>query len=279
MKPSAFRYERPASLDALFDLLSGPGDKAVLAGGQSLIPAMNFRMARPALVVDLAGIPELREIVREDGAIRIGATVTHAQLEDGAAPGPVQSFLRRVAGGIAFRAIRNRGTIGGSLAHADPAADWLTALSCMQAEVEIANKSGRRRVAMEAFVLGPMTTALGDGEIITAVVLPDPGETAFGWHKAVRKSGEFAEALAAVRLAPDGAECWVGAIESPVRLPGRYDPAALAGDSRLGGRPEFEAVRQGVREMAPDADDYAVQLAAVAVCRAIAEAGAGEGAA
>ena len=120
----------------------------MLAGGQTLGPMLNLRLAQPALLVDITRIPELAAVHEDGDAVTIGATVTHAAIEDGRVPDPTGGFLARVARGIAYRAVRTRGTIGGSLAHADPAADWLSCLTALGAEVVIAGAGGsapRRR--------------------------------------------------------------------------------------------------------------------------------------
>ena len=132
MKPVAFDYARPASgRRRRCGLLAGNADAKVLAGGQTLGPMLNLRLAQPALLVDITRIPELAARHEDGDAITIGATVTHAAIEDGRVPDPTGGFLARVARGIAYRAVRTRGTIGGSLAHADPAADWLACLAAL----------------------------------------------------------------------------------------------------------------------------------------------------
>src|SRR5579862_2850801 len=136
MKPAPFAYQRPANLGEATAALSGDDpDVKAIAGGQSLGPMMNLRLARPSRLVDISRLPELRAVSDGRDAAAIGAAVTHAEIEDGDAPDPLHGFLRHVAGGIAYRAVRNRGTIGGSLAHADPSADWLSALMAADARV------------------------------------------------------------------------------------------------------------------------------------------------
>ena len=138
MKPVAFDYARPASVAEALRMLAGNAEAKVLAGGQTLGPMLNLRLAQPALLVDITRIPELAAVTEDADAVTIGATVTHAAIEDGRVTDPTGGFLRRVARGIAYRAVRTRGTIGGSLAHADPAADWLSCLTALGAEVLIA---------------------------------------------------------------------------------------------------------------------------------------------
>ena len=135
MKPFAFDYEKPATIAAALALLGEAGDDAkVLAGGQSLGPMMNMRLARPRQLVDITGIPELRQVTDDGDAVVFGACVTHATIEDGRIPDPTGGMMPNVAAGIAYRAVRNRGTIGGSLVHADPAADWITTLAAIGAD-------------------------------------------------------------------------------------------------------------------------------------------------
>ncbi len=161
MKPVDFAYERPETLAAALDLLARD-DFAVraMAGGQSLGPMLNLRLAQPDLIVDISGIPELRSVRNDGEDVAIGAGVTHARLEDGVCSDRVGDVLADIAGGIAYRAVRNRGTIGGSLAHADPSADWVVCVAALGAELVLASKAGQRTVAAAAFMLGPFETVL-----------------------------------------------------------------------------------------------------------------------
>ena len=128
MKPARFAMERPRDLAAALAMIAGAdGTTKIIAGGQSLGPMLNLRLIEPDRVIDISAVPELRRIDRADGALVIGACVTHADIEDGRVPDVANGMMARVAAGIAYRAVRNRGTIGGSLAHADPAADWVSA--------------------------------------------------------------------------------------------------------------------------------------------------------
>ena len=214
MKPAAFDYVRPSTVaEALSALHSTPGAK-VLAGGQTLGPMLNLRLARPAVLVDITRIPELAAVTEDRDAVTIGATVTHAAIEDGRVPDPTGGFLARVARGIAYRAVRTRGTIGGSLVHADPSADWLACLTALRAEVLVAGRGGSRRVLVPAFVRGAMETELAPGELLTAVRIPRfPREARFGFHKICRKTGEFADAMAVVVAIPP--HSYLAAVVSP----------------------------------------------------------------
>jgi aerobic carbon-monoxide dehydrogenase medium subunit len=219
MKPARFVMERPRDLEATLTLIAdADGMTKIIAGGQSLGPMLNLRLVEPDRVIDVSGVSELRRVDREDGALIIGACVTHADVEDGRVPDVTNGMMARVAAGIAYRAVRNRGTIGGSLAHADPAADWVSALSALGSEVEIASRAGgRRRIAINEFVLGPLDVALAADEIVIAVWVPVlPSSARWGYVKHCRKVGEFAEAIgAAVIDAKEGrGRAVIGAVEA-----------------------------------------------------------------
>ena len=145
MKAPAFDYVRPQSLSEAVGLLAaGGGEARVVAGGQSLLALMNLRVASPALLIDIARLPELA-VVSEDGdTVNLGAGITHAMIEDGRVPDPSRGLMPHVAAGLSYRAIRNRGTIGGSLALAGPAADWPPVFSALDAEVTVRGPNGRR---------------------------------------------------------------------------------------------------------------------------------------
>ncbi|MCB4769307.1 FAD binding domain-containing protein [Ancylobacter sp. Lp-2] len=204
MKAARFDYQRPATVAAAVAALGGDHGAKPVAGGQSLGPMLNLRLARPSCLVDVAKIPELRRVEERADGVLYGAAITHAEFEDGAVPDPTPGFLARVAHGIAYRAVRNRGTVGGSLVHADPAADWPTTLTALGARVVLAGPQGTRELALEDFLLGAFSTALEEGEIVTGVFVPRCSAGArFGYRKSCRKVGEFAEAMCAV-LADDG---------------------------------------------------------------------------
>ncbi len=202
MKAARFDYEAPASLDEALGQLA-EGGKAI-AGSQSMGPMMNMRLATPDRVVDLRRLPELTGYSRGDGKLTIGAAVTHAQIEDGALPDVTRGMIPSVASNIAYRPVRTRGTIGGSLCHADPAADWPTALTALGANLVLAGRNGRRRVAIDDFLLGAFATALADGEILAAVEVPELSEgVRWGYYKFCRKTGEFAETICGIVYDPD----------------------------------------------------------------------------
>jgi carbon-monoxide dehydrogenase medium subunit len=200
MKPAAFDYARPESVAAAIALLeAADGGAKVIAGGQSLGPILNLRLAQPRLLVDVTHIPELKEVTRTPDDSFIGSCVTHAQLEDGEVPDVSRGFMKEVAGGIAYRAVRNRGTIGGSACHADPAGDWVTALLLLSAVALIEGPDGRSEIGMTEFVTGPFSTQLDANQILVGFRIPGLGvRVRWSWYKFCRKPGEFADAIAAV---------------------------------------------------------------------------------
>ncbi len=267
MKPARFDYERPADIAGALALIAQDGIEAkLLAGGQSLGPMLNLRLAQPELLVDVRRLPELTRIETGDGWVTIGACVTHSAIEDGTVPDETNGMLRMVAGGIAYRAVRNRGTIGGSLAHADPAADWPTALAALGAEALVVGPGGARRtVPVAALMLGMFTTALEPTELIEAVRVPRLSPAArWGYYKLTRKAGEFAHAIGAVVRDPArGIErAVIGATGgAPIVI---ADAKALAADPR--------AIAAAV-DASPLADDpYERQIHIVALERAFRQA-------
>jgi carbon-monoxide dehydrogenase medium subunit len=230
VKPAPFAYERPQSLAEACALLAEGGAK-LLAGGQSLGPMLNLRLVQPEMLVDLAGLGELKASERLGDGARLGALVTHAQIEDGRAPDPTGGILPRVACGIAYRAIRNRGTLGGSLAHADPAADWLTVLAALGATAIASGAEGERRVAVAKFATGAFETVLGEAEILAAVEIPAVSAGArWGYVKLARKPGEFADAMAAVLRDPGRgvSRAVIGATHGPPMVFEDFSEAAFA---------------------------------------------------
>jgi carbon-monoxide dehydrogenase medium subunit len=231
MKPAPFGYERPRDLNSALSMLAAAGGSAkVIAGGQSLGPMLNLRLVQPELVVDISGLAELKQAELRDGELVLGALVTHADIEDGRTADVTRGAMRGVAANIAYRAVRNRGTIGGSLSHADPAADWISALAALGARVALRSLAGARVMAIEAFVVGALESALHAGEIVEAVhVPPRPVSAQWGYAKSCRKTGEFAHAIGAVLVDPARASARVviGAIDTvPIVL---TDAAELFG--------------------------------------------------
>ena len=209
MKPARFEYECPTDTAAAI-ALAARSDLMVkfIAGGQSLGPMLNLRLAQPDVLVDLTGIAELTQVEETADSLSIGACVTHADIEDGRVPDLAGGMLRSVARGIAYRAVRNRGTIGGSIAHADPSADWISCLAALGASVVVRGASGRRSVPIEEFMLGVFETTLLSGELVEAVAVPRLSNQAkWGFYKVCRKTGEFANAIGAVLFDPARSVC------------------------------------------------------------------------
>ena len=145
MKAAAFAYERPSDLKAALALMAETREAAkIIAGGQSLGPMLNLRLVQPELIIDITSLAELKRAERSGDELVIGACVTHGDIEDGRVPAVLDGLLPRVAGSIAYRAVRNRGTIGGSLAHADPAADWPPVLVALESEILVRSRRGAR---------------------------------------------------------------------------------------------------------------------------------------
>jgi carbon-monoxide dehydrogenase medium subunit len=231
MKAASFAYRRPSDLQmALAMMADTDGTAKIIAGGQSLGPMLNLRLVSPDLIVDISGLSELKQAERSGDDLVIGACITHGDIEDERIPDVTRGAMQRVAAGIAYRAVRNRGTIGGSLSHADPAADWVSALAALEARVTLQSLAGKRHLAIEAFVTGPLETMLRPGEIVASIRVPVMRPSArWGYVKACRKPGEFAHAIAAVLIDPETAasRAVIGAVDAaPIVL---SDAAALFG--------------------------------------------------
>jgi aerobic carbon-monoxide dehydrogenase medium subunit len=198
MKAPPVDYVRPRSLTEALDLLANSGAEGrVIAGGQSLVAMMNLRLASPGLLIDIARLPELLTVADHADAVTLGACVTHAAIEDGRVADPSGGLMPRVAATLAYRAIRTRGTIGGSLALADPAAEWPAVLAALDAEVIVYSSRGRRSLKCSEFTTGIFQTKLADNEIIESARVPKlSADARCGYLKLCRKSGEFANALA-----------------------------------------------------------------------------------
>jgi carbon-monoxide dehydrogenase medium subunit len=217
MKPAPFRYLSPATVEEASSVLAAHGGEAkILAGGQSLMPMLNFRLARPAALVDVNRIPSLAFVERDDGTLRIGALTRQAELEDSPDVGRAVPLVSKAMRLVGHRATRNRGTLGGAIAHADPAAELPAVLLALSAEVvAVSQARGERVVGTDDLFLGPFTTALEPDEILVEVRLPAQEAEA---HSAVveiaRRKGDFALAGIAAAVALDG--------------DGRFGPSRLA---------------------------------------------------
>jgi aerobic carbon-monoxide dehydrogenase medium subunit len=199
MKAAIFDYAVPKTVSEASTLLGTAGvATAAIAGGQSLLPMLNLRVALPDLLVDIGRLQELKEVAATPSNIRIGALTTHAAIEDGKLPEAFGGLMQKVASKISYRAIRNHGTIGGSVALADPASDWTGCLMALGAHVRISGLKGTRSQPISEFVLGQYSTSLTSDEIILGFDVPRPDAAALRWgfFKVVRKSGAFADSIA-----------------------------------------------------------------------------------
>ena len=249
MKLPPFAYARAGSVDEALELLAeGGGEAKLLAGGQSLVPVLAYRLVRPTHLVDVDGLEGLDGIAELDGELEIGALVRHVQLERASLSG-AHRLLALAASQIGHAPIRTRGTLGGSIAHADPAAELPVAALALDARVVARSLEGEREIPAAAFVLGPFTTALEPGEMIVAVRFPAPAERSYaGFREFALRSGDFALASAGVVVEFDGggvvsrARIVVGAVEPAPRaldeaarplVGGRLDDGAVADAARL----------------------------------------------
>jgi aerobic carbon-monoxide dehydrogenase medium subunit len=209
VKPVKFEYARPADVSAA-TALGGREDLSVkfIAGGQSLGPLLNLRLVQPELLIDITGIEELKRVEEKADALLIGSCITHADIEDGRVPDVTGGAMRSVAAGIAYRAVRNRGTIGGSLAHSDPSADWISALSALAAQAVVRGPRGQRRVAVEMLIRGVLEPELEPGELLMGVEVPRlSASSRWGYYKHCRKTGELAHAIGAFLYDPERTVC------------------------------------------------------------------------
>ena len=265
MKAAQFDYLRPRDLGEALTALRAVDAKPI-AGGQSLGPMLNLRLARPKLLVDVSRLAELKPITDEGDAWRIGAAVTHAQIEDKPLAGCEP--LAKVARAVAYRAVRNRGTVGGSLAHADPAADWPLVLAVLDATVRVAGPAGRRDIKADALMTSSFTTQLRDDEILESIRVPKlSGGARWGYYKFWRKTGEFPEASAALLLDPQRrvARLFAGALDRP---PQPLENVARAVAEH--GTASRDMIDAGLARVAPGMGPAARKLRATAVERAIA---------
>ena len=206
MYPAAFDFRAPSSLAEALSLLKERGDDAkVMAGGQSLIPLLKLRFAQPALVVDIGRLPGLKEIKREDGHVRIGALVRHVDVERSAELAKLVPLMVEAVHWIADPLVRNRGTLVGSVCHADPSGDWGSIMLALNAELVAQSASGERVIPVDGFFQGPFTTTLRPDEVATAIRIPLPtGHAGGSYHKLERKVGDFATVAVSVQVELDG---------------------------------------------------------------------------
>ena len=248
MKPAPFRYHLATDLPDALSALAEP-DAKLLAGGQSLMPMANFRLLRPSVLIDINRVAGLGALAQQPGGIRIGALSRHATIETAALIARAHPILSHAMTHVAHPTIRNRGTIGGSLAHNDPASEWPMLVLLLEGALTLASRRGARVVAARDFLIGPLATALAQDEMVIAIDLPDsPPGTGWGFAEIARRHGDFALAAVGVTLrAKDGC------IADPrIALTGVGDTALRAGAA--------EGILNGQR---PDAVVVAAAIAAI----------------
>jgi carbon-monoxide dehydrogenase medium subunit len=282
--PAAFEYIRAQTIDEAIEQLQRHGSEArVLAGGQSLIPAMRFRLARPAVLVDINHVRELASIRQENGSLAIGATARDSAIERAPWTSELRwSLLHDVSRVVADPVVRQMGTLVGSLCHNDPAGDWTTAALAARAEVVVRGTGGTRSVPIDDFLVDSFTTAVGEGEMALAATFPAGGDrTAGSYQKIERKVGDYATAAAAVQISLDAG----GTIASAGIALSAAGPCAVRVDEAerilAGQRPSAELIRAAAdaasRRSAPQADlrgsvEYKKNLAGVLVGRGLRQA-------
>ncbi len=266
MIPAPFAYRRVDSVDEAVDLLSRDDGAKLLAGGHSLIPLMRLRLARPTVLVDIGRLRHLSYVREEGDGIAIGALTRHAEVAANSLLARRCAVLVRAAEGIGDPQVRHRGTIGGSLAHADPASDLGTVLLALGAHLVARGPSGERTVPVEEFFLGPFQTALGHDEVLTEIRVPAVERGVY--LKYVRRRQDWA--TVGVAAAVVGGDVRVGlASMGPTPLRARAVEQALAG-----GEAPADAARRAVEEAEPPSDmsasaEYRAHLARVLVRRAL----------
>ena len=264
VKAAPFEYVRARDAAHAVELLATAdreGFAKIIAGGQSLGPMLNLRLAEPDLLVDVRTCTDLRRHHDDGETILYGATVTHSEIEDGTVPDPCHGWLSKAARRIAYRAVRNRGTIGGSVAHADPAADWLVVLLLLRAEVVVLGPEGMRTTPLAEFVTGPFSTGLGTNDVLVGIrVARRSGRVRYGYRKTATKAGEFATAFCVALEDPERGEsrAVVGAIERP--------PIVIDDLSDVSTKIAAEAL---VNARLPGLDAPSVRLHAVTLRRAL----------
>jgi len=238
MKPASFTYHAPATIDEAVALLGlhAPDDGRILAGGQSLVPTMAFRLARPGHLVDINGVAGLDRVERAGDDLVIGACVRHAAFHQPVLDGPLGAFLSLVVRDIAHYPLRQRGTFCGSVAHADPASEWCAVTAMLDGTIVAQSTRGERLIPVADFFQGVMTTSLEDDELLREIHLPiPPDDTRFGFYEFNRRAGDFAIAMAAVSYRVEN-----GVMTDPhVGIGGAEDRARRINDAEqaLAGKP------------------------------------------
>ena len=256
MKPPRFAYHAPQSLREASETLHELGEDAVvLGGGQSLVPMLNLRLVNPGHVVDLGAVPGLDGVTASNGTLEVGAMTTHRRMERDPLVGQVAPLAQRAASHIGYPAIRNRGTIGGSLAHADPAAEWPIVVLALDGEIALTSSSGRRAISGEDFFLSMFTTAKRPDEVLTSVRLSTRFARHWGFSEFQRRAGDFATVAVAVGCVIDSGRIRearvgiAGVAERPLRCPEAEQ--ALVAEVR---EPEREAAAAAREVVEPVSD-------------------------
>ena len=272
MKAAPFDYIRPKTVvDASAALARDDITTAAIAGGQSLVPMLSLRAAVIDLLVDLSRLDELKGVTETPSGLQIGALTSHAAVEDGKVPDLFNGLMRHVAGQISYRAVRHHGTVGGSVALADPAADWPPCLIALGASVRVSGPKGTRTQPVSDFVRGTYETTLAPGEVVLGFDVPRPSAPLrWGFAKVVRKSGAFANSIAfAVTQGRDGPVSVVlgAAGTRPCVL-----PAAAKCVNGAGSEDDLRAaIATDLAAQVPDADAYQRRLHTSTILRALKE--------
>jgi carbon-monoxide dehydrogenase medium subunit len=206
MFPAAFDYQAPSTLAEALSILKQRGDDAkVMAGGQSLIPLLKLRFAQPALIVDIGRLPSMAEIRRDDGHVAVGALVRHVDVERSKELARSLPIMAEAVHWIADPLVRNRGTVAGSVCHADPSGDWGSVMLALDAELVAHSAAGERVIKADGFFQGPFTTTLRPDEVVTEIRIPLPaGPSGGSYQKLERKVGDFATVAVAIQIELDG---------------------------------------------------------------------------
>jgi carbon-monoxide dehydrogenase medium subunit len=251
--PARFEYTAPSTLEEVIATLAERGDEAkVLAGGQSLVPLMKLRFAMPTVLVDLNGVPGLDYLEERDGALRIGALVRHKTCEKSELLRGRYRVLGDAAPQISDPLVRNRGTVCGSLAHADPQGDWGAAMLAARGSVVARGPGGERTISIDDLADGPFTTTLSADEVITEARVPDPGATSSGTYlKLERKVGDFATAAVAVQVTLDDGN--VGEVGIALTGVGPTNIRAAQAEDALRGTEPTDAAIEAAARLAAEA--------------------------
>lgn len=283
MKPSAFEYHNPQSVEEAVELLDRYGDEAkIIAGGQSLVPMMNFRLARPEILIDINGIKELEYIKSEGDELVIGALTRERDIEKSPLVIEQFPFLAKAISYIGHSAIRNRGTIGGSLVHADPSAELPTSLCALNGKLKVVGPSGEKILDPEEFFLTYLTTSLEPSDLLVEVRIPAlPEKTGWSFSELSRRSGDFAVVAVGVLLFSESpgvcreARIAMGGVAAtPVRA---QEAEALLAGQKLSEELIAKAAQQAAEETDTEPDyhasaEYRMDMARVFVKRGLQEA-------